>query len=187
MPFVYGSFVPNYCLTSSPSSLGSNALLYPLITPTVKKPSSSASASSSSSAPTHILPDRVAPFSVDVVDCARAHMASLMVPAMPGRRKRLLVSHGGFTWEEASAFLRVARPELAERLPKDNWDGFAKLRSGCGGRKPKMDCRLTEELTGMRAEDYIPWQKTLLSAVDDIIAWEKRKGFVHPRMLKCKL
>ncbi len=166
MPFVYGSFVPNYALTKSPSSLGSNALLYSLIT----RPSKGS----------HQLPDRVAPFSVDVKDVAKAHVASLLVPTMPGTRKRLLVSHGGFTWKEAADFLRVARPELAPRLPVA---GFKPLKNG----KPYMNCSLTSQLIGLREEDYIPWQKTLLSAMDAILGWERRSQFVHPRMVQCRL
>lgn len=103
--------------------------------------------------------------SVSITDCARAHVLALSKgPLADGRRKRLLVANGRFTWPEAAQLLRTERPELSARLPRADLPPPPQTLA-------VLDTSLAEEVLGIKT--WIPWQQAILEAADSVIAWER--------------
>ncbi|KLO17164.1 NAD(P)-binding protein [Schizopora paradoxa] len=113
----------------------------------------------------------VVPLSVDVRDCARAHVLALSAPpSTEVGRKRLLLSAPSFTWAQAVEHLRTVRPELRERLLSE-----AEINETYGampiGGVARVDCERAKEVLGF--SEFISWQKMVEDCVDDLLEVEK--------------
>ncbi|KAF8918963.1 hypothetical protein CPB85DRAFT_1430117 [Mucidula mucida] len=111
-------------------------------------------------------------------DVAKAHVLALTAPALPkGEKKRLIVSLGTMTWVEAIAFLQ--QPEVVAKFTERGHDILARLpdvsKAGIQSQYG-LDTSLTEEVLGLKKEDYIPWQELLLEVMQNLMDWEK----AHP-------
>jgi hypothetical protein len=71
-----------------------------------------------------------------------------------------------YNWKEPVDIIRKERPELASRLPPVD----APVPPGINA---PMDISLTERVLGFKKEMYIPMEKTVLDAVDQLVRWEK--------------
>ncbi|KAJ4476554.1 hypothetical protein C8R41DRAFT_845957 [Lentinula lateritia] len=99
-PAIFGpQFSTDVTLTSSASSLGTNAFVQMLFTP-------------------EYLPIPIGHM-IDVRDAARAHVLALSIPPVPGRHKRFIISNRTFLWKDIESLIRRRKPELAGRLPKE--------------------------------------------------------------------
>ncbi|KAF5364917.1 hypothetical protein D9758_008160 [Tetrapyrgos nigripes] len=148
-PAVYGPLVPNYPLTSR-GNIGTNDIVYQLL---LSGPDA--------------YPNIPYGHMVDVRDIARAHVAALSAPPIPGRNKRLIVAYGAFTWKALAELIRKERPQVADRLPRE--DAKIVLQSDA-----PLDTTFAKEVLGM--ETYINWEETMLEAVDVLLEYEKRNG-----------
>lgn len=162
-PIIYGPYVPHYPPAPGRSSLGTNEWIYHLIT----------GSGPPSNAKTY--PRMGTAHTVDVRDAAKAHVLALTAPPLLAenadgskttRRKRLITIGGTFTWPQAAEHLKVVRPDLKERLEKD--ESGPRRVSCC-----TVDTKLTEEVIGMRADEMIPWKKCVEDTVDCLLDWEK--------------
>jgi hypothetical protein len=103
-------------------------------------------------------------------DIARVHVRALTGKRLSdGRKKRLIVTSGNMPWDEAVTFLKEKRPELKDRLPDVS-------KATLPPNHFTLDTKLTTEVTGLKTEDLITWQETLLEVVDWVVDWEKKKG-----------
>jgi len=108
-----------------------------------------------------------------VKDAAKAHIQALGAPPVyvdkKRRNKRFIVCGSQFTWKEAAEIIRKARPELASRLPIDGeGEGHMPPAQTC----MKFDASFTKEVLGM--DKYVPFEETLLAAVDVCLEFERR-------------
>lgn len=104
---------------------------------------------------------------IDVRDAARAHVLALSAPpSSQVGRKRLLYRSGRFSWEEAAAHLRTARPAIAHRLPQ--FDKAVELLP----RQAEWDIQHGKELLGI--SELKKWQEYLEEAVDSLLALEEQ-------------
>ena len=121
------------------------------------------------------------PFFVDVRDIARSLVAALdSPPTAKVGRKRILVSSEWPQAKEVLDLVREERPQLANRL---SLKVQSKKESGTAVRHI-VDPKRVKEVLGM---ETMPWQKTILDAVDTILELEqewKAKGwtpaYVYP-------
>lgn len=101
---------------------------------------------------------------IDVRDVARACVLALCAPPTTSvGRKRFLMADPWLDYRAAAAYIRTARPSLAGRLSK-NVDAAPEP-----GRF-NLDVSRAREVLGLT---YTPWQDTLLSGVDSLLAIEK--------------
>ena len=63
-----------------------------------------------------------------------------------------------FTWKEAVEVIREKRPELSHRLPRKDAAAPAQMDA-------PFDTSLTEKVIGLK--EYIPWEESLLAAIDE--------------------
>ncbi|THU91393.1 NAD(P)-binding protein [Dendrothele bispora CBS 962.96] len=103
---------------------------------------------------------------VDVRDAARAHVAALSAPPIPGRDKRFLVSSGIFTWKGFADHLRKEKPELKDRLPREG------LVQTLQQTNAPMDTEFTKEALGIK--EYIKIEQTALEALNACMVLEKK-------------
>ncbi|THU82068.1 NAD(P)-binding protein [Dendrothele bispora CBS 962.96] len=145
-PAIFGPLVPNYPLTSR-ASIGTNDIIYQLFL----------------SGPENY-PNIPFGHMVDVRDIARAHLAALSASPVPGRNKRLIVAYGTFTWKALADLIRKERPEVADRVPREDAPIVPQ------GAAP-LDTSFAKEILGM--DQYIGWEETMLAAVDVLLEFEK--------------
>ncbi|KAE9401227.1 NAD(P)-binding protein, partial [Gymnopus androsaceus JB14] len=148
-PAICGPLVPNYPLSDSSDSIGTNASLCKIFT-----------------IGTGAYPDSSLGHLIDVRDVARAHVAALSAPSIPGRDKRFIISSSTYKWKDVADLIRRERPELANRLPKE--DAVPPKQTDA-----PLDTRFAAEVLGM--EEYIPWEETVLAGIDAGVAWEKQR------------
>ncbi|KAE9401224.1 hypothetical protein BT96DRAFT_612978 [Gymnopus androsaceus JB14] len=148
-PAIYGPLVPNYPVSDSSDSIGTNASLCKIFT-----------------IGTGAYPDSFLGHLIDVRDVARAHVAALSAPLITGRDKRFIISASTYKWKDVADLIRRERPELAHRLPKE--DAVPPKQSDA-----PLDTRFAAEVLGM--EEYIPWEETVLAGIDAGVAWEKQR------------
>ncbi|KAJ4481272.1 hypothetical protein J3R30DRAFT_3700970 [Lentinula aciculospora] len=145
---IFGPLVPNYPVSNSQTSIGTNFNLIKIIT-----------------TGTDAYPTFPHGHLVDVRDIARAHIAALSAPPIPGRDKRLIISNTIFKWKDVSDLIRRERPDLAFRLPKE--DIIPPRQSDA-----PLDTSFASEVLGLT--EFIHWEETALAAIDVQIAWEKQ-------------
>ncbi|KAJ3743260.1 NAD-P-binding protein [Lentinula detonsa] len=153
-PAVFGPLVPNFPLTDSQKSIGTNYNLSQIIT-----------------TGTGAYPAYPLGHLADVRDVAHAHVAALSAPPSPGRDKRFIIFNTIFTWKKVADLIRRDRPELANRLP--NQDLVPPRLSDA-----PLDTTFAAEVLGLK--EYIPWEETVLAAIDVHVAWEKQNGLGSP-------
>ncbi|KAJ3723305.1 hypothetical protein C8R42DRAFT_665855 [Lentinula raphanica] len=147
-PAVFGPLVPNFPVTDSPKSIGTNYNLAQIIT------------SGTETYPAYRLGHLA-----DVRDVARAHILALATPPIPGRDKRFIIINTTFTWKMVVDLIRRERPELAHRLPKE---GLVPPRL----TDAPLDKTFAAE--GLDLNEFIPWEETVLAGIDVQVAWEKQ-------------
>jgi len=116
----------------------------------------------------------VPPLSVDIRDCARAHVLALSAPpSTKVGRKRLVLCAPSFTWAQAVEHLRKVRPELSHRLLNDSEiaEVYGALPTGIA----RVESSRTNEVLGFG--EFIPWQKTVGDSVVDLLEIEKEWVF----------
>ncbi|SJK98706.1 uncharacterized protein ARMOST_01975 [Armillaria ostoyae] len=108
-----------------------------------------------------------APGAIDVRDAARAHVLALQSPPSSdvGRKR------------DALAIIAKERPELKDRLVDvavaPEWPSYTL----------PVEWQRIEDVLGLKADSFIPWEKTVLDAVDSLVRIEglwKEKGFKVP-------
>ncbi|KAK7022938.1 hypothetical protein VNI00_016828 [Paramarasmius palmivorus] len=150
---VLGPLVPHYPLPKDINHLGTNAVVYGLITGGLNGPD--------------ILPPHVFGYVVDVRDAAKAHVLALETPPVPGRYKRMIVSSGIFKWRDAVEVVKETHPELEHRLPAPDATLPAQTDA-------PMDLSFTIEVLGMK--EYIPWEKSIIAALEICLEHERIFG-----------
>jgi len=116
----------------------------------------------------------VPPLSVDIRDCARAHVLALSAPpSSEVGRKRLLLCAPSFTWAQAVEHLRKVRPEIKDRFLDDSEiaEAYGALPSGMA----QVDSSRLKEVLGFG--EFISWQKMVEDTVDDLLVIEKGWDF----------
>ncbi|KAJ4487790.1 hypothetical protein J3R30DRAFT_849565 [Lentinula aciculospora] len=146
---MFGPLVPNYPVTNSQTSIGTNFNLIKIIT-----------------TGTDAYPTFPHGHLVDVRDVARAHIVALSAPPIPGRNKRFIISNTTFKWKDVANLIRQERPGLACRLPRE--DIIPPRQSDA-----PLDTSFAAEVLGLKK--CIPWEETALAAIDIQVAWEKQK------------
>jgi len=157
-PGIYGKFLEGYPISGnskSTDSLNTNQFIYHLLQPERMFPPWLLTAQAHSS------------------DTARAHVLALTAPRLTdGRKKRLNVCQGYVPWKETVEYIGERRPEIKDRLP-----GAEKMKEGMerpgAQTRFKLYMKLTEEVLGLKHEDYKPWRETVLEVVDWVLDWEK--------------
>ncbi|TCD68557.1 hypothetical protein EIP91_010482 [Steccherinum ochraceum] len=116
------------------------------------------------------LPPLIPPWLVDVRDVARATVAALNVAPSPNnlQRKRYMLISGGASWTDIVNLLRQKRPELQGRLCST--EGAPEFPGPIG----TYDVSPAREDLGMA--EYIPWETSVLEAVDSMLELEKGWG-----------
>jgi nucleoside-diphosphate-sugar epimerase len=156
-PFLYGAFAPSFFASApSYSAVSTNAIIYRLLSPTGVFP-------------------RI-PGHADIRDAARAHVLALTAPptSSVGRKRILIANPYGSDFKGSIALIAAKRPELKDRLvdvDKAPSYPFTKL---------PIDFGRVEEVLGMKKDDFIKWDDTVLDTVDALIGVEKdweTKGF----------
>jgi len=149
---VYGPYLPGYPPPKSRFSLGTNEYVYHLI-----RGGPDGSKTYPRMGVTHI---------VSVQDTARAHVLAIQALPLPeGKRKRLIVSSGSFTWPEGAEYLKTVRPALTTDLEKTEPGPKTVTCS-------KLDMKLMDEVIGMRPDNMMGWKECLLETVDALLQWE---------------
>lgn len=147
-PFFYGPYAPGYKGTYNS---GTPFVFYIQVLP--EKPGK-------------LGPQILGPWTSDVRDVARAHLLALAAPPTSQvGRKRLLIAGTNFTWKDAVEHLRVAKPDLEDRLPDST--EVPKL-STC-----TLDTKVAREVLGIQS--FIDWQKTVEDTVEDILRFERER------------
>ncbi|KAK7441980.1 hypothetical protein VKT23_016258 [Stygiomarasmius scandens] len=145
-PILFGPTVPNFPVDSR-AALGTNDYIYSLIADGA-------------------YPQMPIGYLIDIRDAARAHIAALSAPPVPGKDKRIIVTSGRFTWKDVADFIRKERPELKERLPKEGSEqGFPQTDA-------PLDVVFAKEVLGMK--EYIKWENTVLEALDASLVLERK-------------
>ncbi|EIN08924.1 NAD(P)-binding protein [Punctularia strigosozonata HHB-11173 SS5] len=100
---------------------------------------------------------------VDVRDTARALVLGLEAPASIKRKRVLVLAEPELDWKQVVPYLIEQRPELKDRLPDP-----AKAN-------PTAPFRVTDNNLQdyLHFGEYLPWQKTILDTVDNLLALEK--------------
>ncbi|KAK7022947.1 hypothetical protein VNI00_016837 [Paramarasmius palmivorus] len=148
---VFGPFVPRYPYPSDINHLGTNSFIYALIkgTPGNQNP----------------YPSYPGGYVVDVRDVAKAHVLALAAPPIPGRYKRMIISAGTFTWEDAVEVVRKKHPELVPRLPSASAVPPAQTSA-------PLDTSFASEVLGLK--EYIPWQESIAEAIEVCLEYENK-------------
>ncbi|KAK7023489.1 hypothetical protein VNI00_016707 [Paramarasmius palmivorus] len=152
-PVVLGPLVPDFPYTPDISQLGTDAFVYPLI---IGGPNG-----------TGTYPPINLGHIVDVRDIAKAHVLALDVPKIAGRHKRMIINASTFKWKEAVEVIRKAHPELASRLPPA--DAVPPTQTDA-----PLDTTFASEVLGLK--EYIPWQESVLAALEVCLEHERRFG-----------
>ncbi|THU91443.1 hypothetical protein K435DRAFT_674160, partial [Dendrothele bispora CBS 962.96] len=147
-PVIFGPFVPNFPVTSR-ESLSTNDFVYSLVL----------------NGKDTYAPNLVGHMA-DVRDVAHAHIAALSAPPVPKKDKRIIISAGAFTWKGIADLIRKERPELKERLPRED------LNQGFGQTAAPLDTNFAKDILGMG--QYIKWEETVLEALDAALALERK-------------
>ncbi|KAI0043313.1 NAD(P)-binding protein [Auriscalpium vulgare] len=148
-PYIYGPTGPGQVITAP--AAGTNEQIYVLIKGEKGRP----------------LPAQINPQFVNVHDAARAHVLALKAPPSD-TPKRIVIRGGSFTYKQATEYLLKERPELKERLPVIT-----------GNEPPSRSYGIYDNSSAARIiglKDYIGWQETLSSTIDDILQKEKVFG-----------
>ncbi|KIY66562.1 NAD(P)-binding protein [Cylindrobasidium torrendii FP15055 ss-10] len=110
-----------------------------------------------------------APGFIDVRDAARIHITALGVSSTHGSSQK------PSSWKEALHIIARERPELQERLANSddpsvpNWDAEDNKV-----RLSKEEIEEQTEILGINADSFIPWEKTILDGVDNILEIENK-------------
>ncbi|KAF7330987.1 NAD dependent epimerase/dehydratase [Mycena venus] len=160
---VYGWFLKDYPTPKSIPELNANKFMYQLIEKGVS------------------FPDYALTHHVHCRDVAKAHVLALTAPVLPkGQRKRFIVSHGNMTWVEAIEFL--TEPETVAKFKERGHDIVARLPDvTLAGMQSQfsLDASLTENVLGMRKDDYVTSKEIFLEVMLAMMDWEK----AHPEAL----
>lgn len=156
-PFIYGPFAPSFPVPTAPTALGSNRMVYALISGSPERP----------------LPVQLPPFFCDVRDVAKAHVAALKAPPQPLPSpitpiKRFLFSGGAFTWKEAIGYIGKTFPHLKHRLPVVPDLADAEVLPG---KLSSIDCTPAKDLLGIAV--YVKWEKTVEDTINSLLIVEK--------------
>ncbi|KAK7457029.1 hypothetical protein VKT23_010332 [Stygiomarasmius scandens] len=144
-PAIFGPNVPNFPVTSR-AMLSTNDYIYTVV--------------ADSAYPEHQPIGHL----IDVRDAARAHVAALSAPPIPGRDKRIIICSGTFTWKSVADLIRKKRPEFKERLPKEG------LEQEYEQTNAPLSLDFAEEALGLKK--YIDWEETVLEALDASLVLE---------------
>ncbi|THU95301.1 NAD(P)-binding protein, partial [Dendrothele bispora CBS 962.96] len=147
-PTILGPYVPNFPINSR-DNLGTNDLAYSLI---VNGTDSYSQATRTG-------------YMIDVRDAARAHLLALSAGPIPGRDKRFIISARSFTCKEFADFYRKERPELKDRLPRED------VEQGFKQTSAPLDVGFAKDVLGMK--EYIDWKETALAALDATLILER--------------
>ncbi|KAF7349247.1 NAD dependent epimerase/dehydratase [Mycena sanguinolenta] len=162
---VYGWFLKNYPVPKTIPEFNANKFVYQLIEKNVR------------------FPEYPLTPAVHNRDVAKAHVRALTAPALPkGQRKRFIVSQGNMSWVDAIEFLK--EPATVAKFKERGHDIVARLPDvSLAGVQSQfdLDASLTERVLGMKKEDYIPWQETLVEVMLAMMDWEK----IHPEDASC--
>ncbi|KAK0220396.1 hypothetical protein IW262DRAFT_1020743 [Armillaria fumosa] len=120
-----------------------------------------------------------APGAIDVRDAARAHALALQSPPSTevGRKRFAIVSPHRSSYRDALTIIAKERPELKDRLAD------ATLAPEWPSYTLPVEWQKIEDVLGLKADSFIPWEKTVLDAVDSLVRIEglwKEKGFKVP-------
>ncbi|SJK98679.1 uncharacterized protein ARMOST_01948 [Armillaria ostoyae] len=159
-PFNFGPFAPGFeYLIPEPdlSALSTNESIYALLRPDNTE-----------------FPG--APGAIDVRDAARAHVVALQSrpSAEVGRKRFAIVSPHRSSYKDALAIIAKERPELKDRLTD------ATLAPEWPSYTLPVEWQKIEDVLGLKTDSFIPWEKTVLDAVDSLVRIEglwKEKGF----------
>lgn len=114
-------------------------------------------------------------------DVAKAHVLALTAPVLPkGEKKRFILTLGTMTWAQAITYLK--EPEVVAKFEARGHDIMSRLPdASLAGVQSQysLDTSLTETVLGLKKDDYISWQDTLLEVVPNLMDWEK----THPDAL----
>lgn len=177
-PAVFGPLVSNYPTPSTVGGLGTNEILYELLQgrwPNVV--SSCLSPKYLNSMLTFLQP---AGHAMDVRDVARAYLQILdkltTSPLANNERKRVLLVSQIFTYDDIVSYLRVARPELEERLPKKGEKQSVRQASA------PLDVSFARDLLGFESKEWtaVEWEKTLGDVLDLLLGWEESQYVRKP-------
>jgi nucleoside-diphosphate-sugar epimerase len=153
LPIVYGGFLHGFPTPATTQSLGAAWFPYVLIGDGAGKQGT--------------WPFMVHNYAIHVRDVAQAITLALFAPPLKdGRKKRLLIAAGPYTWAKAAELVKKERPELADRLPKEG-EPVKQLIA-------PMDLSLSKEVLGL---EYIPWEKAILDTIDSCLKWERTGEF----------
>ncbi|KAK7023483.1 hypothetical protein VNI00_013113 [Paramarasmius palmivorus] len=150
-PMVLGPLVPNFPYSPDINQLGTNCFVHGLITGGPDGPNTYPPVNFG-----HV---------VDVRDVAKAHVLALDAPRVPGRHKRMIIHADTFKWKDAAEAVKKAHPELATRLPSA--DAVPPPQTDA-----PFDTSFASEVLGL--EVYIPWQESVVAAVEVCLEHEKR-------------
>lgn len=134
----------------SPTGLGSNRLIYQLISGEGGRP----------------LPPQFVPYAIDVRDAARAHIAALELPKGAVQKpKRFIVSGGTVLLPNTIEHISKTRPELKDRLPS------IENPASLPGPLSTIDTSLAKKYLHMT--DHISLQDTVIATLDSLLRVEK--------------
>jgi len=91
------------------------------------------------------------------------HVLSLTSPPSK-ENKRLLLCAKHYILKEVVELIKEKKPELAHRLPRKDATPPVQISA-------PFDLSLTEKVLGLK--EYIPWQETILAALDEGLKLEK--------------
>ncbi|ESK92104.1 NAD-P-bindingprotein [Moniliophthora roreri MCA 2997] len=156
LPLTYGPYTSNFYLPT-PAFPGVNTFLYQLI-----------------------VPDGIYCLTgqyVDVRDAAKAHVGALkspLVSSLSESKKQIVFgSPQAIQFKEAVAVLSDKRPALQERLIRSDAPTSNEGPLSC-------DYERIEQMFGVKKQEFIPFEKTLLDTIDDYVSREGewiRKGY----------
>lgn len=147
--FLYGPFADEFLLPPANSGISTNDHIQNLLSPNGTFPSSASY--------------------TDVRDAAKVVVRALESPptSVVGRKRIVLSSPYGLDFRKAIDLIREKRPELRERLV-----GVEGVPVYARDRAP-IDFGRVEEVVGMKREEFVPLEETILEAVDAVVGVEK--------------
>ncbi|KAF9043118.1 hypothetical protein BJ165DRAFT_1529235 [Panaeolus papilionaceus] len=152
--YIMGPYPRLFSLPTSASSLGTNEFIWNMI----------------HGGDVPIAPNWI----VDVRDVAKGHILALetenLPPANPDKR-RFIINSATYSWKEAAAHLKKARPEAAK--------GIIDLETAPNPPGPLTELDNTQAKEVLKFGEFITPQKTFEDAVDDFLelkkAWAEQK------------